>query len=317
MEKRVLKGLAFAGTAALLLAIVAGAMASPNPVTLLSRAGVPFESTWAGVPASGGAVEITARPGSWNTDLLPEAQWIWSETPVTGGRGVAGDVVKFTDTFELTCTPTTAQLSLNITADNEYRVFLNGQKIADSGWTQVKDTCPGMYIDDYTYRSLYTHTVSDPDLFQSGTNTLVFDVLNLPCYTDSGNPGGLIYKAVITYDCPLQVAIDIKPGSDPNCFNNDGHGAIPVAILGSAEFDVSQIDPGTVQMQGLAVKAVGKGDKLLAHIEDVNGDGYDDLVVQIQDQDGTFTSGSGTATVTGSLTDSTPFEGSDSICIVP
>jgi hypothetical protein len=113
------------------------------------------------------------------------------------------------------------------------------------------------------------------------------------------------------------VDIDIKPGSDPNCFNNDGKGAIPVAILGSASFDVTQIDPSTVSLEGLAVKMVGKANKLLAHLEDVNGDGFDDLVVQIQDQDGAFAPGSSTATVTGNLYDGTPFEGSDSICVVP
>lgn len=118
----------------------------------------------------------------------------------------------------------------------------------------------------------------------------------------------------------LQVAIDIKPGSDPNCFNNNGHGVIPVAILGSADFDVSQIDPGTVALEGLAIRAVGKSNKLLAHIEDVNGDGIDDLVVQIEDTDGAFVNGNGTAAVTGNLKaefEGIPFEGTDSICIRP
>ena len=104
---------------------------------------------------------------------------------------------------------------------------------------------------------------------------------------------------------------DIKPGSDPNCFNNDGHGVIPVAILGSADFDVAQIDASTVQLDSLGIKAVGKANKFLAHIEDVNGDSFDDLVIQIEDVDGSFDVGDATATVTGEL-----FEGSDSICIV-
>ena len=111
------------------------------------------------------------------------------------------------------------------------------------------------------------------------------------------------------------VSIDIKPGSDPNCFNNDGHGVIPVAILGSADFDVNEIDPSTVQLEGLDVRAVGKSNKFLARIEDSNLDGFDDLVVQIEDQDGTFSLGDATATVTGSLLDGTPIEGTDSICI--
>lgn len=115
----------------------------------------------------------------------------------------------------------------------------------------------------------------------------------------------------------IEVTVDIKPGSDPNCINNDDHGVIPIAILGSASFDVTQIDPATVSLDSLAVKAVGKSNKLLAHIEDVNSDGFDDLVLQIQDGDGAFLGGSGTATVTGNLFDGTAIEGTDSLCIVP
>lgn len=114
------------------------------------------------------------------------------------------------------------------------------------------------------------------------------------------------------------ILIDIKQGSDPNCFNNDDKGVIPVAIMGSASFDVTQIDAGTVNLEGLSVKAVGKSNKLLAHIEDVNVDGFNDLVVQIQDQDGVFSPGTTTATLTGNLLPafgSTPIEGSASICI--
>jgi hypothetical protein len=70
-------------------------------------------------------------------------------------------------------------------------------------------------------------------------------------------------------------------------------------------------------MDILTVKVVGKMDKVLAHIEDVNGDGYDDLVVQIQDIDGVFSSGTGTATVSGLTKEGNDFEGSDSICVVP
>ncbi|MHC4607511.1 MAG: hypothetical protein ACYTAF_11380 [Planctomycetota bacterium] len=113
----------------------------------------------------------------------------------------------------------------------------------------------------------------------------------------------------------VDVGIDIKPGSDPNSFNNDGNGAIPVAILGSETFDVTLIDASTVTMEGMPVKTVGKPgrEKLLAHIEDVNADGFDDLVVQIQDVDGVFAQGEGVALVTGTLLDGRSFEGTDSV----
>lgn len=114
-----------------------------------------------------------------------------------------------------------------------------------------------------------------------------------------------------------EVQIDIKPGSDPNCFNNNGHGVIPVALLGSADFDVAEIDASTVMLEGLAVKTAGKKEKLLAHYEDVNADGYMDLVVQIEDDGIVFAEGVTTATVTGELLDGTPIIGTDSICMVP
>ena len=162
--------------------------------------------------------------------------------------------------------------------------------------------------------------------FQFSANSLKVSVDSVPQIdiTGSFNNGRLCFynfsQTDVTYSgfgTTRLVQIDIKPGSDPNCFNNDDHGVIPVAILGSATFDVTQIDPGTVSLDALVVKAVGKVNKLLTHIEDVNNDGFDDLVVQIQDIDGAFSSGSGTATVAGALLDGTPFEGSDSICVVP
>ncbi len=111
--------------------------------------------------------------------------------------------------------------------------------------------------------------------------------------------------------------IDIKPGSDPNCFNNDGKGVIPVVIFGSADFSVTRIDPSTVTLEDLQVKAVGKSDNLLASLEDVDGDGFVDLVVQIQDEDGAFTSGTTTAILRGQTKKGNAIEGADTICIVP
>ena len=60
-----------------------------------------------------------------------------------------------------------------------------------------------------------------------------------PGQTSAGNGDVFVAKILGTL---VQVDIDIKPGSDPNCFNVNGNGVIPVAILGSANFDVTRVD---------------------------------------------------------------------------
>ena len=120
------------------------------------------------------------------------------------------------------------------------------------------------------------------------------------------------------------VSIDVKPGSYPNSFNNDAHGVIPVAILGSASFDVSQIDVSTLRLDGLALRMKGNGAYQFS-IKDVSGnfsntmngepDGYPDLVCQFLDEDGVWNQGESIATVRGKLSDGAPFVGTDSIKI--
>jgi hypothetical protein len=124
----------------------------------------------------------------------------------------------------------------------------------------------------------------------------------------------------------MQINIDIKPGSDPNCININGNGVIPVAILGSDDFDVSQIDVETLNFAGLGVRVKGNGNPQCS-IEDVSGDftspegapdGYPDLVCQfVDDASAWVADDEATATLTGNLLDGTLFKGNDSICIVP
>jgi hypothetical protein len=118
------------------------------------------------------------------------------------------------------------------------------------------------------------------------------------------------------YRSTLVVDIDIKPGSDPNCFNINGSGVIPVAILGDADFDVTDIDTSSLSFDGLAVRVRGKKGPLCS-FEYSNADSYIDLVCHFEDDAGYWIGGGDIGTVTGLLLDDTPFEGADSICIVP
>lgn len=123
-------------------------------------------------------------------------------------------------------------------------------------------------------------------------------------------------EAILWWLVEKEVAIDIKPGSDPNCFNINGHGVIPVAILGSSDLDVSDINVDSLSFGGLKVRVRGnKGP--LSSIEYSNDDEFFDLVCHFEDDPQNWTPNNDTAEVTGELLDGTPIRGTDSICIVP
>jgi hypothetical protein len=50
----------------------------------------------------------------------------------------------------------------------------------------------------------------------------------------------------------IAVTLDIKPGSCPNPLNMKSRGVLPAAILGTAGFDVTRIDPATIRLEGVA-----------------------------------------------------------------
>ncbi len=114
---------------------------------------------------------------------------------------------------------------------------------------------------------------------------------------------------------PIEVAIG--SGAEAPCVNNNGRGVIPITILGSATLAVTKIDPSTLRLDSLAVKVVGPTEKALVHYEDVNADGFVDLVAQMQDVGDTFTTGQANATITATLIDGTRLSGTAPMCVVP
>lgn len=129
------------------------------------------------------------------------------------------------------------------------------------------------------------------------------------------------------------VAFDIKPQSCPNPLNVLSGGVIPVAILGTEDLDVTQIDPTSVKLEGVSpmrwsVEDVatpfepftGKQDAYDCTIE--GPDGYLDLTMKFKKQElidaiGDVNDGDVLVlTVSGQLLDGTAIEGEDVVVIL-
>jgi hypothetical protein len=141
-------------------------------------------------------------------------------------------------------------------------------------------------------------------------------------------------SVTITVPDPLvSVAFDVHPGSCPNPIQLRRNGVIPTAILGTADFDVNDIDISTVTLEG--VSPVGHAysdvatpyepivDKPLESeaCNTLESDGFMDLTIRFNAQDVIQALGDVSrddvikVKVKGQLMDGTDFEGEDIIII--
>lgn len=212
---------------------------------------------------------------------------------------------------------------------------VKGVPIADEFWGHVDQnvTCspPGQgltqlaratnlgstgWVDqqEYTFEFEFTHT---------SLKVYVDGVLEIDI-TGNFNNGRLAFynfsQQAVNYSgftaTLTEVPIDIKPGSDPNSINLGSEGVVPVAILTTPDFDAATVDPLTVELQGSTVRLKGKSGNA-GSLEDVDGDGDLDLVVQIYTEALELSPGDTEAVLTAYTYSGLMVTGSDFIRVVP
>jgi hypothetical protein len=171
-----------------------------------------------------------------------------------------------------------------------------------------------------------------------------------PGTEDTGNPDPgypdlpIVDMGAYEFQVGIAAYLDIKPGSCPNPLNRCSHGVLPVAIVGTADFDVTQIDVDTLVLTradgvggsvvplmgppgpGIRVEDVAtpfEGEPCECH--ELGGDGIDDLSMKFDTEavvaEFELNDLPGGAMVelvlSGDLADGTPFTASDCIRLVP
>jgi hypothetical protein len=124
---------------------------------------------------------------------------------------------------------------------------------------------------------------------------------------------GIVYGVVL----PLRrVEIDIKPHDDSNSINPFNRGLIPVAILGSASFDVADVDVATLAFgPDGGAPAFDLSNPLVYWLShwDVDGDGTKDLLSSYRTAETGIAMGDTEACLTGETLDGVSFKGCDSV----
>lgn len=135
------------------------------------------------------------------------------------------------------------------------------------------------------------------------------------------------------FEIPLAVDIDIMPRTCPNDTTIKGNGTITVAILGSADLDVADIDIASVRLEEIVAPVRSKVKDVSTPVSNpidecdctsAGSDGFSDLVLKFPKKGVVNTLPSldigdvHVLTLTGVLTDTneTPIEGTDCIVIV-
>lgn len=189
--------------------------------------------------------------------------------------------------------------------------------------------------DAHGYESAFTSPpwTDDPDIavangffssvvitFPPGKHSITIKDIHIPPRFAGGracSDGTVAFKAEQIDS--IEIAIDIKPGSNTNAINLSKKGVIPVAILGSATFDVASVNLSSLEFGPEKAKPfhdLTEPIEYAKHLQDVNKDGFQDLVSHYKIRETGIASTADKATLFGNLNNGTPIYGIDSVRIV-
>jgi hypothetical protein len=217
-------------------------------------------------------------------------------------RTVIDGVPSTTVLGETTLSSSSAPLSLLITfpqvipivAGVQYAIVVNYEGAPPPGGSQIQGAWLGAVGDQYPRGQLYSS-------FLDGISWFLSDGLD-----------GFDVHFQTYVNPAIEVDIDIKPGEFPNSINPKSQGVIPVAILTTDTFDATTVDPSTVIFGATGTEAAA----VQSALEDVDGDGFNDLILHFNTQDTGIQCGDTSALLTGQTFSGQAIEGSDSIVTV-
>ena len=232
------------------------------------------------------------------------------------------------------CTDTAAQIDINFTLDCDYAendelTLVYGRYGSDTDliflYPEILIGSPSGNEGEYKEFSFPLGALSAGDY----TINIIYEG------SGAGNGHYIDYlKLVSTKRCLGPIEVDIKPGSCPNPLNVKSKGVLPVALLGTEDFDVRDVDVASLRLEGVAPIRSAFEDvaTALAPLEDkeecyldcndLGPDEFEDLTLKFYRQEIVGVLGDvedGECVVlqlTGNLMDGTPIEGEDVILVL-